>query len=219
MKVSPAKSSVTGKLLLKFYRLLHAVHGEPACALHYNNPYQLLVAAVLSAQCTDVRVNLITGALFKKYPDAAALAKAGQGQLETVIQSAGLFRSKAKNLIAAARKIVADYGGAVPDTMAALITLPGVGRKTANVLLGNAFNIPGFPVDTHVKRVLFRLAVTASESPEQIEQEINQILPAEYWTGFSHLLIMHGRQVCHARTPDCPNCCLNNYCLKIQKKI
>jgi endonuclease-3 len=201
------------KALLTIFRALLEEYGQQRCALNYRNAYELLVATVLSAQCTDARVNIITQSVFKKYPAAAALAQAEQAKVEHLIASAGLFRSKAKNLIAAAGIIVKDFNGTVPDNMSDLVTLPGVGRKTANVLLGNIFNVPGFAVDTHVKRVLRRLGMTLSDSPVEIEAEINAAMPKQYWTDFSHLLIAHGRRVCRARKPDCQNCVLTKICV------
>src|SRR5262249_39287730 len=152
-----------------------------------------------SAQCTDVRVNQVTPALFRRYRDAAAFATAEPGELETAIQSTGFFRNKARNIIACCRKLVADYGSQVPGTMEALVHLPGVGRKTANVILGDAFGVPGITVDTHVGRLSRRLGLTTATVPEKIEQDLMRLVPKKAWTAFSHRLIFHGRQVCQAR--------------------
>jgi endonuclease-3 len=187
-------------------------YGMCGCPLVHETPFQLLVAVELSAQCTDLRVNQITKDLFKHYPDAESMAKASQEHVEELIRSAGLFRNKAKNLIEAAKTIVNEFNGKIPETMKELTSLAGIGRKSANVLLGNAFDIPGFPVDTHVKRVLKRLGITKSDNPEKIEAEVNKLIPSEYWTNLSHMIILHGRETCKARNPDCEHCIINKFC-------
>lgn len=185
------------------------------CALHHENPLQLLIATILSAQCTDVRVNLVTPALFARYPDARAFAEAEPTELETAIQSTGFYRNKAKNIIACCKQLVDKHGGEVPGTMAELIPLPGVGRKTANVILGNAFDTPGITVDTHVQRLSRRMGLTRESDPVKIERDLMALIPAKDWTMFSHRMIFHGRQVCHARKPKCAECTLAELCPKI----
>jgi endonuclease-3 len=174
---------------------------------------ELLVATILSAQCTDERVNKVTPALFARYPDAAALAAADRGELEALIHSTGFYRNKAKNIQEACQRIVLAYGGEVPASMPALLTLAGVARKTANVVLGVAYQIAeGIVVDTHVKRLANRLGLTTQSDPEKIERDLQAITPREEWIGLSHLLIYHGRQVCDARKPACRDCVLRSLC-------
>ena len=194
-----------------FARLRRA-YPDAHCALDHRNPFELLAATILSAQCTDVRVNLVTPELFRAYPTPAALATARQKDVEEIIRSTGFFRNKATNLIAMAQSIVADHGGKVPRTMAELHALPGVGRKTANVVLGVAFGVPGFPVDTHVTRLTNRLGLTRSDDPVKIEAEVCAMVPKSAWTELSLRLILHGRRVCLARTPRCERCVLNDIC-------
>jgi endonuclease-3 len=185
------------------------------CSLDHGNPLQLLVATILSAQCTDDRVNIVTKALFAKYPDVRAYASAGLEELQQDIRTTGFFRNKAKSVIGSARKIVAEFGGQVPRTMEQLLTLPGVARKTANVVLGNAFGIAdGIVVDTHVGRLAGRLKLTAARKnqPEKIERDLMELVPKEDWTLFSHLLIYHGRATCTARKPDCAGCVIQKLC-------
>jgi endonuclease-3 len=196
-------------------RGLAKLYPDAQCALHHENPLQLLIATILSAQCTDVRVNMVTPALFARYPDAKAFARADQGELETAIQSTGFFRNKAKSIIGCCKVLVEKYGGQVPGTMDDLVHLPGVGRKTANVVLGNAFDIPGITVDTHVRRLSRRLGLTRQTDPPKIEQDLMKIIPLKEWTNFSHAMIFHGRQVCYARKPKCSECKINKYCPKI----
>lgn len=185
---------------------------EAACALAFRDPYELLVATILSAQCTDVRVNLVTPQLFVAWPDAAALATAAGSAVERVIHSTGFYRNKAKNLIGCAQALVERHGGEVPRSMAELVALPGVGRKTANVVLGNAYDIPGMVVDTHVGRVAGRLGWCHAVDPVKIEAELCQLIPAERWTLTSHLLIAHGRACCKAPIPFCSRCPLTEGC-------
>ncbi|HKK01855.1 MAG TPA: endonuclease III [Desulfuromonadales bacterium] len=192
--------------------VLRSTYPEAACALHFSDPFELLVATILSAQCTDVRVNMVTPALFRRYPDPAALSGADPAELGDLIRSTGFFRNKSKNLLGCAAALVERHGGAVPATMAELVALPGVGRKTANVVLGNAFATPGMVVDTHVKRVAGRLGWTASSDPVKIEADLQRLLPKEEWTEVSHLLIHHGRALCKAPTPWCSSCPLLELC-------
>src|SRR5690606_24651902 len=179
------------------------------CALNHNDAYQLLVATILSAQCTDERVNQVTPRLFEKYPDAAALARASEPELQEMIRSTGFFRNKARSLIGAARKIEESFGGEVPREMDQLLELPGVARKTANVVLGTAFGIPaGVVVDTHVRRLSNRLGLSESQDPPRIEEDLMSKVPQEEWIDFGHRLIMHGRQICKAKKPRCEQCFL-----------
>jgi len=197
-------------------RELAKCYPDAHCALQHQNPLQLLIATILSAQCTDVRVNMVTPALFDRYPDAAAFALANQDELERMIQSTGFFRNKAKSIIACCRQIVDKHGGQVPATMEELTTLPGVGRKTANVILGNAFGVPGITVDTHVGRLRRGMGLTKEEDPEKVERDLMELLPAKDWTMFSHRVIFHGRQVCFARKPNCAGCKLLGICPQIE---
>ena len=197
------------------HRNLAKQYPDAACALHYENPLQLLIATILSAQCTDVRVNLVTPSLFARYPDARAFADAKLAELEDAIRSTGFFRNKARNIKACCDAIVREHGGEVPGTLEALVKLPGIGRKTANVILGNAFSVPGITVDTHVGRLSRRLGLSKHHDPVKVEHDLMALLPAKDWTLFSHELILHGRQVCHARKPKCTACVLNRFCPKI----
>jgi endonuclease-3 len=195
------------------YGLLQAEYPDADCELDYGDPYQLAVATILSAQTTDVRVNAVTPALFQRYPAPGALAAASQAEVEEIIRTTGFFRNKAKNIIGFARAVVADHGGDVPRTMSELSALPGVGRKTANVILGNAFGVDeGVVVDTHVRRLSQRLGFTSEENPEKIEQDLTALFPSERWTMLSHLLIWHGRRVCDARRPRCETCVVSHLC-------
>jgi endonuclease III len=197
----------------EYYRRLSAMYPDAQCALVHENPYQLLVATILSAQCTDKRVNMVTPDLFRKYPDATALADAKPEELEDAIRSTGFFRNKTKSLLGMARAVVERHGGNVPNTMEELTSLPGVGRKTANVVLGNAFNTNvGIVVDTHVTRLSNRLGLTRATDAVKIEQDLMPLFPPEQWTMVSHLLIEHGRQICIARAPRCEVCPLNDIC-------
>ncbi len=192
---------------------LKSAYPDARTALDWSNPLELLVATVLSAQTTDVRVNSVTPDLFAKYPTAADLADADPTELEETIRPTGFFRNKAKSLQGMARALVEDHGGEVPPTMEDLVALPGVGRKTANVVLGNAFGIDeGIVVDTHVRRLSNRLGFTTQSDPEKIERDLIQTVPKRDWTVFSHLLILHGRRVCKARKPACGDCVVNDLC-------
>jgi endonuclease-3 len=192
---------------------LKAAYPDAACALDHRNAFELLVATILSAQTTDVRVNLVTPTLFTRYPDAATLARARQADVEKIIQSTGFFRNKARSIIGMAQALVAEHGGQVPSTMAQLVLLPGVGRKTANVVLGNAFGInEGVVVDTHVARLSKLLGLTRHTDPEKIERALMPLFPRDDWALIAHLLIFHGRRVCIARRPKCGECVLADLC-------
>lgn len=199
--------------LPEILRLLHAAHPDAQCALDHTNALELLVATILSAQCTDERVNKVTPALFARYPTAEALAAADLADLEEIIRSTGFYHNKAKNIHATSQRIVQAYDGRVPDRMEDLLTLPGVARKTANVVLGTAYGVAdGIVVDTHVKRLSERLGLTQETNPEKIERDLMALTPREEWIDLAHLLIFHGRRVCNARKPDCPNCVLKHLC-------
>ena len=192
---------------------LQKTYPDAHCELNHSNPLELLVATILSAQCTDKRVNVVSAGLFKKYRTAADYAKASPAELEQDIRTTGFYRNKAKNIQACCRKLVERHGGQVPQSMEELTHLDGVGRKTANVVLGNAFGIQeGIVVDTHVARLSNRLGLTRQNDPEKIEQELMKFVPRELWTLFSHWLIWHGRRRCYARNPDCPNCEIKKLC-------
>ena len=195
------------------FELLEREHPDAMTALDHRNPFELAVATILSAQCTDERVNMVTPELFRCFPDPAALASAPQDELEQVIHSTGFFRNKAKNLIGMANALVNEHGGEFPRTLAELTKLPGIGRKTANVILGNAFGIDeGVVVDTHVKRLAGRMGFTREKTPEKIEVDLMGIFPRERWTPLSHLLIFHGRGPCTARKPRCHECVVAHLC-------
>jgi len=181
-------------------------------ALHFSNPFELLIATILSAQCTDVKVNQVTPDLFKKYRSARDYAKADLSQLEEMIRPTGFYRNKAKAIQKSCQELVARFGGEVPKTLEELVTLPGVGRKTANVILGNAFGVPGITVDTHVQRVSQRIGLTKNHDPVKIEFDLMEIVPKEEWTHFSNLLIWHGRKTCVARKPLCEICPILKLC-------
>ncbi|MFI5234814.1 MAG: endonuclease III [Gemmatimonadales bacterium] len=196
---------------------LKRAYPDAHCALDHRNPYELIAATILSAQCTDVRVNLVTPDLFKRYPTVNALAGAKQGDVERIIQSTGFFRNKAKNLIGMAQAVVAEHDGKIPRTMVELHALPGVGRKTANVVLGNAFGLnEGVVVDTHVGRLSLLLGLTRETDPVKVERDLVAQFPREGWTLLSHLLISHGRAVCIARRPKCGECVLADICPSAQ---
>jgi endonuclease III len=191
---------------------LSQAYPELQVPLDYGTTFQLLVAVILSAQCTDAAVNKVTPELFRRFPTPQRMADAHLAEIESMIRTLGLFRAKARSLKACARQIMERFDGEVPGTMEELTTLAGVGRKTANVILGHAFDLPGIIVDTHCKRVSRRLDLTRSEDPVQIERELSKLLPPEQWTGFSHRLIIHGRRICHARKPDCKACIAEQLC-------
>ena len=200
------------------YDRLYAVYGDCVCPLVHNSPFQLLAAVMLSAQCRDERVNQVTEKLFALAPDAPAMAALDVAQIAEIIKPCGLHGTKSKNLQGAAQMILDRFNGVVPQTLEELTQLPGIGRKSANVLLGNVFDTPGFPVDTHVKRLLNRLGAVKSDDPEKIEQIVNQAVVPERWTNFSHLLIFHGRAVCHAGIPECDKCTLCDMCAFNKRK-
>jgi endonuclease III len=191
---------------------LARTYPELRVPLHHRNTFELLIAVVLSAQCTDEGVNRVTPELFRRYPDPETLAQASTVDIEQIIRTLGLFRAKAKSLKECARRLVEEFGGAVPATMEELTRLAGVGRKTANVILGHAFATPGIIVDTHCKRLSRRLGLTRQQNPTKIERDLSGLLPAKEWTGLSHRLIIHGRRVCYARKPACDKCVLNDLC-------
>ena len=194
-------------------RLLRKAYPEAECELVHHDALELAVATILSAQCTDKRVNIVTPALFARFPDAPALAAADQQDVEALIRSTGFFRNKAKNIIGMARALIERHGGEVPRTMDALVALPGIGRKTANVILGNAFGLnEGVVVDTHVARLSARLGLTRETDPVKIERALMALYPRSSWTLLSHLLIWHGRRVCDAKRPRCPDCVLRRIC-------
>ncbi|HNV70936.1 MAG TPA: endonuclease III [Candidatus Ozemobacteraceae bacterium] len=194
---------------------LQQVYPGATCALTHHNPLELLMATILSAQCTDERVNLVTPTLFKRFPTASDYASANIAELEELVRSTGFYKNKAKSILGCAKQIVAKHGGKVPQTLDELTALPGVGRKTANVVLGTAFGIPsGIVVDTHVRRLSNRLGLTTQDDPEKIEQDLLKIIPEKHWIEFSHLLILHGRNRCSARKPDCPGCEVEDLCPK-----
>ncbi|HVT28356.1 MAG TPA: endonuclease III [Lacipirellulaceae bacterium] len=197
-------------------RRLKADYPEATCALENETPFELLVATILSAQCTDERVNMVTPELFRRWPTAREMADAPIHELEKVIQSTGFFRNKAKNIKAASRDIVEKHGGEVPRDMAEMVGLAGVGRKTANVVLGTAFGLAtGIVVDTHVTRLSRRLGLTKHTDPTKIEHDLMAIVPKSEWVNFAHRMIHHGRQICTARKPKCPLCSMNTFCPKI----
>lgn len=206
----------TKRFAAKVVRRLRADYPDAHCSLNYNSPLELLIATILSAQCTDERVNKVTPALFRKYPTAAHFAKAPLKDLERAIQSTGFFRNKAKNIQACCEALVEKYGGVVPEDLNALVELSGVGRKTANVVLGTAFGIAsGVVVDTHVGRISRRLGLAESKSAEIVERDLMAVLPRKEWVVFSHRMIQHGRNVCMARKPQCETCSMRKFCPKL----
>ena len=212
-KVKRRRVRATPELAALYYDRLAEAYPDAHCALDHRNAFELLAATILSAQCTDARVNMVTPSLFARYPTARELADAGQEDIEEIIRSTGFFRSKAKSLIGMARALVERHGGEVPRTMDELTALPGVGRKTANVILGNAFGLnEGVVVDTHVARLSHRLGLVTGDDPVKIELKLMKLVPRERWTMLSHLLIEHGRQVCDARKPRCGECVLADTC-------
>lgn len=204
----PARRPRLGEVL----EILARTYPDAHCELNFSTPLELLVATILSAQCTDARVNQVTASLFKKYRSAADYAGADPETFEQEIRSTGFFRNKAKNILACCQRLVRDFGGRVPRTMEELVALPGVGRKTANILLYNAYGIPGFGVDTHVLRVTNRLGLVDTEDPEKIEAAICAVLPSAEWGQATHLFIFHGRRTCHAKQPSCSGCALRALC-------
>jgi endonuclease-3 len=199
---------------------LKNMYPKAKCSLDFTNAFELLIATMLSAQSTDVRVNIVTKSLFRKYPDPQSFANASQVEMERDVRQTGFFRNKAKAVIAASKAIMEKHGGEVPRTMEELTALPGVGRKTANVVLGNAFGTPvGVVVDTHVARVSGRLGLTSHSDPVKIEQDLMKLIPRKEWTSFSHRLIQHGREICIARKPKCSECRLNELCPSAEEPL
>lgn len=196
----------------KIIEILKEDYGETTCGLDFENPYELLVATILSAQCTDVRVNKITPDLFKKYPTVQDLALANTGELQDAIHSCGFYQNKSKSLLGASQKIVTDFNGEVPNNMDDLISLPGVGRKTANVVLSNAYGVQAIAVDTHVFRVANRLGMADAKNVLETEMQLQKNIPQQMWSNAHHWLIWHGRKVCTARSPKCELCDLSGLC-------
>lgn len=195
--------------------ILNNEYSDADCTLDYKDPLELMIATILAAQCTDARVNIVMKDLMVKYPDVYAFANADFDELMLDIHSTGFFRNKAKNIIAACKKIISDYNGKVPQTMEELLTLPGVGRKTANLLLGDAFGVPGIVVDTHAGRLSRRMGLTKATDPYKVELDLLKIVPKDYQTMFCHQLVYHGRKYCKSQRPDCENCPLGSVCKKI----
>ncbi len=200
------------KRVRKITARLKKAYPGAQCALHFSTPWELLVATILSAQCTDKRVNLVTPALFKRYKTIQDYAEAQPREFEEAVRSTGFYKNKAKNIIGAAKGIVSRFGGKVPAVLEDLTSLPGIGRKTANVILGNAFGIPGLTVDTHMIRLNARLGLTKNSDPVKIEFDLMELVPKSEWTEYSHLIIHHGRGRCFARKPDCPHCEIRDLC-------
>jgi endonuclease-3 len=201
-----------GRRARRIADLLAKEYPDARCALDHRGPFELLVATILAAQCTDERVNQVTPALFTRFPDAAAIAAADPAELESLVRSTGFFRAKAKSIRGAAETLARRFAGGFPSRMEELLTLPGVGRKTANVVLGTCFGEPAIIVDTHVRRVSQRLGLASSDDPDEIERQLQELLPADGWTDFSHRLTFHGRRQCHARKPDCGSCVVAGLC-------
>ncbi|NNN21724.1 MAG: endonuclease III [Acidimicrobiales bacterium] len=211
----PRSSSVRAKIINERLGKLFPGSTKTLCALEHKNPFELIAATILSAQCTDERVNMVTPALFKKYPTPDKLRKASPIEVEEIIHSTGFFRAKAKNLILMADKVVTDFDGEIPNTMDELTRLPGVGRKTANVVLSVAFALPGLPVDTHVLRLSKRMGLSISGDPIKVEADLNKVIPPDERGAFSIRMILHGRKTCSSRSPKCPECDLSDICPKI----
>ena len=208
--------------VLKIAEVFDRVYADAECSLVYNHDYELLIAVMLSAQCTDARVNLVTPALFEKYPTLYSFAHADVADVEECIRSCGFFRSKAKNIVAAANKIISDFGGKLPDTIDGLVTLPGVGRKTANLIVGDVFGKPGVVVDTHCIRLSGRMGLTKERDPVKIEFALKKIIPPDIQSRFCHQLVLHGRAYCTARKPKCADCPARSVCAmgeKLEKEM
>ena len=212
MATKSLPSSDHRKRLRAIAETLERTMQHPKMELDHRSPWELLVATILSAQCTDQRVNQVTPSLFQRYRTATEMAEANLPELEKLIRSTGFFKNKAKHLVACGKAVIERFGTQVPRTMEELITLPGVGRKTANVILGNAFGQPSVVVDTHVKRVAKRLGLTKSDNPDLVEQDLQQLMPKSQWTPFSQRLLLHGRYVCLARKPQCRTCQVYRHC-------
>lgn len=209
---------MTKKIKAEMLALLEAEYGNTGTALNYNSPFELLIAVILSAQCTDVRVNVITARIFPEYNSAAKMLTLSLTELEELIRDCGLFHSKAKNILAACRIIEEEFGGEVPDTFDKLITLPGVGRKTANVMLSVCFGVPALAVDTHVFRVSNRTKLAKGNTPVEVEEGLMKVIPREAWGNAHHWLIWHGRKVCRARNPLCASCVVRDLCPSREEK-
>jgi len=211
----PNRVSSTADLKTRVGKIIHALdraYPDARCTLDFNTPFELLVATILAAQCTDERVNMVTPDLFRKYPAPETYAQTDSAELEEDIRSTGFFRNKAKSIKSCARAIVEGHKGEVPRTIEELTALPGVGRKTANVVLGNAYDTPAIVVDTHVRRLAHRIGLTENTNPDKIEADLMPIVPREWWTQFSHMLVFHGRTVCSARKPRCTECVITELC-------
>jgi endonuclease-3 len=207
------KRDLAPERVAEILKRLAATYPNAECALHHRNAWELLVATILSAQCTDVRVNMVTPELFRQFPTPKAMSEASQPALEELIRSTGFYRNKAKSILGAAKKITNEFGGKVPRTLAELTTVPGAARKTANVVLGVAYGLAeGIVVDTHVLRISRRLHLTQATEPKQVEQDLIKIIPKDHWIAYSHEIIHHGRQVCIARKPKCADCTLETVC-------
>jgi endonuclease-3 len=211
-KKTKVNKSEAAERVKKIFPILRKTYPRARIALKHSNPLELLISTILSAQCTDVRVNMVTKTLFKKYTSAKDWAQADIKQIESDIKSTGFFRNKAANIKGACTKVVEEFDGKIPDTMEELLTLPGVGRKTANCVLGNAFGIPGVVCDTHVIRLSRRLGLSPNSDPVKLEFDLAEIVPRKNWLLFSDLLIFHGRNICKARKPDCVDCPIAKYC-------
>jgi len=217
---APGARGTDPKRVRKILEKLDAAYPAATCALEHKNPFQLLISTILSAQCTDERVNQVTATLFPKYPKPEDFAYANPRELEQEIRPTGFFRNKTKSIIGASKKIADEFGGKVPRTMEELLTLPGVARKTANVVLGTAYGVAaGVVVDTHVDRLSHRLDLTKHDDPKKIEQDLMQAIPQDQWILFSHQLIWHGRRVCRARQPKCLECNLEKLCYSKDKTV
>jgi len=213
VKKSSKRGSLAPERVAAILKGLDEAYPDAVCALTHRSPWELLVATILSAQCTDVRVNIVTPDLFRRFPTPEAMAKATLTQLEELVRTTGFFRNKAKSIQGAARKIISDFGGEIPQTLAELITVPGAARKTANVVLGVSFGkAEGVVVDTHVFRISRRLELAKGETPQVVEQELMKVLPEDRWINYSHQIIHHGRRVCVARNPKCKDCNLETLC-------
>ena len=213
------KTTEVAKKVKKIIPLLKKMHPQARCELDHKNPLELLVATILSAQCKDKRVNQVTPYLFKKYPTAKAYAESIPGELEDEIKSTGFFRNKAKMIRESTRELVTRFVGEVPDRLEDLVAMPGIGRKTANVILGTSFGVPGIVVDTHMLRVSERLGLTKNTDAEKVEFELMEMVPKKDWIDFSHLIVFHGRYICNARKPLCDQCSLTPYCDYFQKSL
>ena len=213
-----ARGPLAPERVAAILKALDEAYPEAVCALTHRSPWELLVATILSAQCTDVRVNMVTLVLFRRFPTPEAMAAASLEEIEEIIRTTGFFRNKAKSIQGAAQKVVAEFNGQVPQTLAELITIPGAARKTANVVLGVSFKkAEGVVVDTHVFRIAHRLGLAKGDTPQKVEQELMRILPQSRWIDFSHQIIHHGRQICDARKPKCDRCNLEQLCTSKDK--